>query len=481
MAASPGSLSIANRLPQLASLRTQIAILLRLQLLSATSRGRGKAALHVDRKPAPFFKIPLEQMNQTTTVYPIKDPPANYEVKAVVLLGLGFGLLALDRWSIATLFPFISKDLNLNYQDLGNLTGVLAIAWGITAIITGRVADRLGRRKVLLPAIIGFSLMAGLSGLATGFLTLYLMRLLMGVFEGGYTPVSIAATTEASKPERRGLNIGVQLGCFALIGLGFGPIIVTQLFNLVHSWRGVFVIVAVPGLIVAYLMYRTIREPPHLAPGHSTSSETTKAYAWSAIFQHRNVIVGTLALVGAMSCIFVVGAIMPSYLIDYLKLSPGDMGFVTSAIGFFGAAGQISMGGISDRIGRRLALNLSFGLGIIFLLLLTRTGADKMLLFFLLGGLSACAFAILGLLSGPVVTEAVPAALMASVAGIPTGVAEIFGGGVMPSIAGFVAQHFGIQHTLTVGLFGLIGGLILSFFVKETAPRFVGADLQART
>ena len=100
--------------------------------------------------------------------------------------------------------------------------------------------------------------------------------------------------------------------------------------------------------------------------------------------------VGTLALVAAMSCIFVIGAIMPSYLIDYLKLNTADMGFVTSAIGFFGAAGQIKMGAISDRIGRRPALNISFGLGIVFLLLLARTGADKIPLFLLLGGLLAC-------------------------------------------------------------------------------------------
>jgi fucose permease len=106
------------------------------------------------------------------------------------------------------------------------------------------------------------------------------------------------------------------------------------------------------------------------------------------------------------------------------------------------------------------------------LFLLTRTGADPLRLFLLLGGLSACAFAILGLLSGPVVTEAVPIALMASAAGIPTGVAEIFGGGIMPCIAGGVAQHFGIQHTLSIGLFGLVAGFVLSFFLRETAPRF---------
>src|SRR5258708_16082938 len=141
----------------------------------------------------------------------IQNQSTNYEIKAVALLGLGFGLLALDRWSIATLFPSISKDLNLNYQDLGNLTGVLAIAWGITAIIMGRVADRLGRRKVLLPAIIGFSLMAGFSGLATGFVTLYLIRLLMGVLEGASTPVSIASDIDSSRPQSTRLTIRYQL------------------------------------------------------------------------------------------------------------------------------------------------------------------------------------------------------------------------------------------------------------------------------
>jgi MFS family permease len=194
--------------------------------------------------------------------------------------------------------PFDQQGLESQLSRPGNLTGILAIAWGITAIIMGRVADRLGRRKVLLPAIIGFSLLAGFSGLATGFITLYLMRFLMGVFEGAYTPVSIAATTEASRPERRGLNIGIQLGCFALIGLGFGPIIVTQLLDWTHSWRGVFVIVAIPGLIVAYLIYRTIREPAHLS-GDRASDAPAKRYPWNAIFKHRNVVVGTLALVGA--------------------------------------------------------------------------------------------------------------------------------------------------------------------------------------
>jgi hypothetical protein len=61
----------------------------------------------------------------------------SYEWKVVTLLGLGFGLVGLDRWIIAPLFPFMAKDLGLDYQALGNIAGVLGLAWGFFAIISG--------------------------------------------------------------------------------------------------------------------------------------------------------------------------------------------------------------------------------------------------------------------------------------------------------------------------------------------------------
>ena len=53
----------------------------------------------------------------------------SYEWKAVTLLGLGFGLVGLDRWIIAPLFPFMLKDLGLNIQDQGTIIGILSISY----------------------------------------------------------------------------------------------------------------------------------------------------------------------------------------------------------------------------------------------------------------------------------------------------------------------------------------------------------------
>src|SRR5215469_11694795 len=80
----------------------------------------------------------------------------SYEWKAVTLLALGFGLVGLDRWLIAPLFPAIMKDLHLTAQDVGNCIGILGLSWGVFAALMGGISDKIGRRKVLIPAIIVF-------------------------------------------------------------------------------------------------------------------------------------------------------------------------------------------------------------------------------------------------------------------------------------------------------------------------------------
>ena len=392
-----------------------------------------------------------------------------YERKTLILLGLGFGLVGLDRWIVAPLFPHMMRDLGLDFQQLGSLIGILSVAWGIWAVAMGPVSDRIGRKKILVVTMIAFSLLSSLSGLAASFGSLMLIRAIMGVAEGAFTPASVAATGEASLPSRRGFNQGLQLSMFSLLGLGFAPIIATQLLRIVPSWHWVFMISAVPGLIVAALLAALLREHPK-----SELPQPDLAHAkprWSALFRSRNVLLATLAILCAMAGIFVVSAMVPTYLVEVLHLDTQSMGFVVSAIGFGGFVGSFGVAGVSDFIGRRPAAVIAFVGAAILLYVFSHTGANPQLLFALLFGISVFALGLLGLLSGPIATEAAPLGLIASSVGFVSGTGEIFGGGLAPVIAGFIAQHFGLPATLEFALGGLAAGAVVALFLVETAPR----------
>jgi predicted MFS family arabinose efflux permease len=403
----------------------------------------------------------------------IWDP--RYEWKAVLLLGLAFGLVGLDRWILAPLFPAMMVDLHLGYADLGGIVGVLALSWGVFAILFGRLSDRWGRRRVLIPALVIFSLLSGVTGLAGGLVMLLLARGAMGAAEGAFCPTSVAATAEASHPRRRGLNQGMQLSSFALMGFGVAPIIATQLLTIVPSWRYVFLIVGVPGLILAVILARVLRDPPHLARGAAALPPAP----WSAAFKARNVQVATVALFCAMSCIFVMGAMVPNYLVDHLQLAPATMGLVMSAMGWGGFVGEFVIPGLSDRIGRRPAAILAFVGAAIAVWFFAHTPAAPLALFGWLIVVSFFGIGLLALFTGPIATEAVAASLTSSAIGIVSGMGEIFGGGIAPVIAGLVAERHGIANVFWVPLVGLSLGAIVSFALRETAPRRVGTVADA--
>ena len=393
---------------------------------------------------------------------------STYEWKAVAILSAAFGLVGLDRFILPPLFPAMMKDLSLTYQDLGNLVGILGVAWGVSAVVIGGLSDRLGRRKVLVPAVIMFSLLSVFSGMATGLVSLLFIRAIMGVAEGAVAPTGVAVAVEASHPTRRGMNNGIFQCTISLFGSGIGPILATQLL-LITTWRSVFWIVGIPGLIVAGIMWAVIREPAKevaAAVGHAPPRASM-----AEVFKHRNVPLAMLCLLCAMTGIFVLSAIMPNYLVDYLKLTGPQMGFVTSAIGFGGAFGQFGLLTVSDYVGRRTATLASFVIAAIFLWLFIHTGAQIPMLFGLLFVAAMFNFGALAILAGPIPAEAAPVGLIASVAGIVIGAGEIFGGGVAPSIAGAIAQHSGIQYTLYFALGGQLVGLVISLFLRETAPR----------
>ncbi len=395
---------------------------------------------------------------------------SSYEWKAVTLLGLSFGLLGLDRWILAPIFPSMMNDLHLSYVDLGNASGILAITWGISSIAMGRLSDRIGRRRVLIPALLVFSLLSGLTGFANGIASLIILRGIMGVAEGAFCPVSIATTSEAAAPQRRGLVLGLQACSFALLGFGFAPIIATQLLRVLPSWREVFMIVGIPGLILAALMYRVIREPTDRDTKLASVSRTP--LAWKDVIRSRNVVVATFGMLCAISCVFVLGTMVPTYLINHLKLDSLTMGVVMSAIGWGGFLGDFGICFLSDYIGRRNAAVLAFCGTLIAVWIFAHTPASPPLLFIGLLFTAFFGFGIIAVITGPIACESVPETDISSAVGIISGSAEIFGGGVAPIVTGYVAQQAGIQNIFWLPIVVLALGFFIMMALTETAPRY---------
>lgn len=400
-----------------------------------------------------------------------------YEWKIVLLMFLGFGLVGLDRWIIGPLFPAMMKDLGLGYDDQGLIMGALPLAWGVFAILMGSLSDRFGRRKILIPALIGFSLMSGFSGAASIMVVLVVIRAVMGATEGAFLSTSVALTGEASHPKRLGFNQGIQLSSFSLFGLLLAPILATHLLQYI-SWRWIFIVVAIPGIILAFFMYRVVREPPHLRSVEARAKH--QPLPWSQLLRTRNVVLTMICMYSGMSCIFVLGNMVSTYLTDHVQLSVVQMGTVMSGLGVGGLIGGVGIPAISDFLGRRLTTVLSFiflGASVYFFGQLSADNQSG--LFICLAGAALFGNGVLSLLTGPIATEAVPPGLTSSAIGLCSGTGELLGAGVGSIVAGQLAKHYGIGIIPEFTLAGVIIGLIAALFLRETAPRKLQAAAAA--
>jgi sugar phosphate permease len=79
------------------------------------------------------------------------------------------------------------------------------------------------------------------------------------------------------------------------------------------------------------------------------------------------------------------------------------------------------------------------------------------------------------LITGPIATESAPRGLVSAAIGVVVGAGEIFGGGVAPYIAGEVTDNFGLPSALNVALTGVVLGIVVCLFLRETAPTKVAA------
>ena len=232
----------------------------------------------------------------------------------------------------------------------------------------------------------------------------------------------------------------------------------------VVNWHWIFALVMVPGIVAGVLLHKVLRNTDASAAAEHTLTHDATEHKWTDVFKSRNVPLNVVGMLCWLTCLVVLGAFLPNYLLDHLGLDMQQMGYVLSAIGFGGAVGTIVLPSLSDRIGRKPVMILAVIGALVSLYFLTITGADTSRLFMTV----FFDFGLICLTVGPTTTESVPAKLMATATGIVVGIGEIFGGGVAPGIAGYIAKNHGIEHVLNVALVAMAIGLVVVVSIRET-------------
>jgi len=405
-----------------------------------------------------------------------KKDRSYYELGVVILLALLWGIVMMNRLTIVYLFPLIIPEFKMSYVQAGALASILAITSAFAIWFFGGLSDRLGRKIILIPATLFFSLMSWFSGLTYSFLQMFLSRGLMGIGQGAVLPASIATISSESTPTRRGFNFGLHQALAPLIALGIGAILVTQLTKLM-SWRMVFFVMGIPGLVISIILYfymmetktTLFREKGKISEGISNKP------GFFEPLKYRNVIVSSAVNSLMMGCLFVFATFSIIYLTKENHLSISDAGVIISLLGFTGFFGCILLPLLSDRVGRKpIIIPSLFVTGLCFWgFILSGSNFFLLALFvsiagFVIGGIAPIALSAL-------TTESVPPYLAATASGIPASFGEIFGSALMPFLAGYLCDLYGLKTAL---YFSAVTPLIAGFvglFYEETAPKVVGA------
>ena len=395
-----------------------------------------------------------------------KNNKASYENTLLCVLFLTFGLVFFDRLALSFLFPFMAEDLQLSNSHLGMLSSVLALAWAVSGTLIGAWSDRRGVRKpLLIAAVILFSLCSALSGLVSGFLSLLLFRGLMGLAEGPILPLSQSMMVEASSPHRRGLNMGLLQGSAAgLFGAVIGPPVLIALAE-AYGWRHAFIVSLLPGLLIAWLIWRYVRQD---APRRAQVSNAKPSANRLELLKSRNIVLCTL-----ISCVFLTWFVIlisftPTFLVSVRGYSAPSMGAIMSCLGAAWVVWGFVVPSISDRIGRRPTLVLFSLIAACCPIALLYAPSPMVL-----GVLMVLTYTGLGcftLFMSTIPAETVPREVMATALGMIMGVGELVGGFVAPTVAGFAADQFGLSIVMWISCGGALLAAGLSLLLKETAP-----------
>jgi MFS family permease len=206
---------------------------------------------------------------------------SSYSWYALGLLTLVYVFNYLDRTIIYILLPLIKKETSFTDLQLALLGSMsFVIFFTVLGIPFGRLADRVVRKNMIAAGLVVWSLFSGLTGFATGFWSLLICRVMVGVGEATLGPAALSLLSDYFPPRVRatvqaiyssGIAVGAGLAFFLGGWLGQN-----------YGWRVAFYALGFPGIVIAALVY-LLREQPR----GKTETATTRYTAndWKILFK----------------------------------------------------------------------------------------------------------------------------------------------------------------------------------------------------
>ena len=192
---------------------------------------------------------------------------------AVAAAYLGWTLDAFDFFLMVFVIKDVAKEFGAGKEDIAWAVTLTLALRPIGAFIFGRLADRFGRRPVLMADVGLYSILGFATAFSPNLIGFLIIRALFGVAMGGEWGIGASLTMETVKPEARGFVSGLLQSGYPtgyLLAAVVYRNFYTQIGAALHipAWRGLFLIGVIPALLILYIR-RHVPESPGWSPSHA--------------------------------------------------------------------------------------------------------------------------------------------------------------------------------------------------------------------
>lgn len=277
-----------------------------------------------------------------------------YWTKAVALFFLGWIFIYATRNILSASMSSIQQEFRLTQSQLGLLNSIFFLTYTFSQVPFGMIGDRFGLKRMLVICFLIFGLFTGLTGIATSFAMLMLMRAFVGIGQGTYYGPQYGLSSSAIPLKHRGfgsaiINSGMAFGTsLGLIGAGF--IINTMGLN----WRYCFYIFAIPTILIGFLIQAVIREhPPKQEEDQAAAKVSADPAAPRSKGLGRNIIAIYIMVFCSLFGFFVIQTWLPYFLETERGVQAGEVGFISSLVAWTSIPGALIFSRLSDKLRRR--------------------------------------------------------------------------------------------------------------------------------